>query len=204
MENGSRGTGFFCIIPYKGTNLNVMITNYHCLNEDYLMENNKITFELYGEINRIDINDDRKIYSNEKDDITIIEIKPSKDRIYDFLEIDEEIFGINNKEYFYYNRDIYLLQYCKLDLKFKNYVSYGKIKEFDEERNSLIHYCSTEKGASGSPILNIKNNKLLGIHQWGSSHYSSGKCLKNPIIDFNKDNNLIKKIKNIKITIFLI
>ena len=28
-----------------------------------------------------------------------------------------------------------------------------------------MHYCSTENGSSSSPILNISNNKIIGIHK---------------------------------------
>ena len=95
------------------------------------MKNDQITLELNGEIKKISINDDRKIYSNKKYDITIIEINPSKDGINDFLEIDEKIFGIN-KTYFYYNiKDIYILQYSVFCFtKFKKFVSYGKVEKF--------------------------------------------------------------------------
>ena len=48
-------------------------------------------------------------------------------------------------------------------------------------------------------MLSIKTNKLIGIHQSGQGHkseiYGVGICLKNPLIDFNNDNNLIKKYK---------
>jgi len=197
VSNGnSKGTGFFCKIPYKGKKLNVMITCYHCLSKDYLMQNNQILLKLDHDICRIDINDDRKIYSNKEYDISIIEINPSKDKIYDFLEIDENIFEI--KEYYYYYKDIYILQYCKINTGFKKYVSYGKMRNFDEEKNMWIYLCSTGNGASGSPILNIENNKLLGIHKEGStkSDFNYGIHLKNSIIDFNNGNNLLKKYKD--------
>ena len=30
---------------------------------------------------------------------------------------------------------------------------------------NIIHTCSTDDGSSGSPILNLKNNKVVGIHK---------------------------------------
>ena len=66
------------------------------------------------------IDDNRKIYTNEKYDTTIIEIKPEKDKINYFLELDEEIFQENlSKE------SIYILQYPKNLDEQKAAVSYG-------------------------------------------------------------------------------
>ena len=42
-QNGKKGTGFFCKIPFPDNNnlLNVLITNYHILNQNDI-ENNKV------------------------------------------------------------------------------------------------------------------------------------------------------------------
>ena len=44
-----------------------------------------------------------------------------------------------------------------------NLISYGIIKTI--QNSNIAHLCSTEKGFSGSPILNLANNKVIGIHQ---------------------------------------
>ena len=33
------------------------------------------------------------------------------------------------------------------------------------ENYEISHYCSTEKGSSGSPIINLLNHKVIGIHK---------------------------------------
>ena len=39
----------------------------------------------------------------------------------------------------------------------------------------LFHLCSTDKGSSGSPILNINNNKLIGIHRGANNIHEFNK-----------------------------
>ena len=61
-----------------------------------------------------------------------------------------------------------------------------------------MHKCSTDNGSSGSPILNLENNKLIGIHSKGTNYnYNMGTLLKLPIQDFinKKLNQNIEKNK---------
>ena len=39
-------------------------------------------------------------------------------------------------------------------------------------------------GSSGSPILNLKNNKLIGIHKQGALNYNIATFLNGPIKEF--------------------
>jgi len=41
INRGKIGTGFFCHIPYKNEILQVLITNYHIINDDYIKQNRK-------------------------------------------------------------------------------------------------------------------------------------------------------------------
>ena len=41
LEDGEKGNGFFCKIPFNSNLLPVLITNNHVLNENYI-ENDKI------------------------------------------------------------------------------------------------------------------------------------------------------------------
>jgi hypothetical protein len=99
-KDGGTGTGFFCIIPFpdKFNQLPVLITNNHVIKEEDIKENNEIKFSLDNEEihSEIKINDDRKVYTNEKYDITIIEIK-NKDSLdfNSFLELDDQVFMDN-------------------------------------------------------------------------------------------------------------
>ena len=100
---------------------------------------------------KIKIDDNRIIYANKIKDITIIEIKPEIDDIYNFLEIDRNIFYDENK--IKYN-SIYILQ--------NNYISYGFIQ--DIKNGEMINNYKVITCSLGSPILNLNNNKVIGIH----------------------------------------
>ena len=64
-------------------------------------------------------------------------------------------------------------------------MSYGLL--INIEGNDIKHTCSTENGSSGSPILNLENNKVIGIHkEAGLSTFNFNKAtfLKFPLNDF--------------------
>jgi len=175
-------TGFFCLIPFQNKNLPVMITNNHVLNEETLKKEQFIPIELNNLNIRIQINDNRKIYTNWKYDITIIEIIPEKDNIFNFLEIDEEITFKNDikcLELDLISSSIYLLYSAESLL-----VSYGIIRNIKEER--ILHLCNTGECSSGAPILNLSKNKVIGIHVGSLSNikYNIGTLLKYPINEF--------------------
>jgi len=71
-------------------------------------------------------------------------------------------------------------------------VSYGQPPQLNE--SEIIHYCSIKEGSSGSPILLINNQKLIGIH-YGSSkqfEYNKGTLIIYSIIELEKiKNNLL-------------
>ena len=75
-------------------------------------------------------------------------------------------------------------------------VSYGKPPILDElNKSKIYHYCTTKEGSSGSPILLIKNQKLIGIH-YGSSknyEYNNGTLLIYSIIEFSKKRKIEDK-----------
>ena len=73
-------------------------------------------------------------------------------------------------------------------------VSYGILKEITDF--NLFHLCSTEKGSSGSPILNMESNKVIGIHKEGfiNFNFNKGTFLKIPIEEFK--NNVKFKLLN--------
>ena len=60
-------------------------------------------------------------------------------------------------------KSIYILQYPKD----KRLVSYGLMKDISDGEK-INHYCNTEDGASGSPILSLNNFKVIGVHYGGS------------------------------------
>ena len=149
QKNGGKGTGFFCKILFKNKLLPVLITNNHVLKEENIKNNEIIELTIYNNIKNknediiIRIDDSRIRYTNSEIDITIIEIKPEEDKIKNYLEIDEE--EMTEKQY--RKSSIYILHYPN-----EKYVSYGLINELREYK-TIIHYCNTEDGSSGSPIL---------------------------------------------------
>ena len=162
------GTGFFCKIHVENNKtMNCLMTCYHVLNEKYYDKNNQINLLLNDEeeIKVIDLTRERKTYFNKDYDITIIQLNDD-DNIYNFLELDDrlkdDIIKLNET---YKNTSIYIIQY--LNGK-KAAVSYGLLTEMDY--NEIKHTCCTENGSSGSPILNLENNKVIGIHKAASSH----------------------------------
>ena len=206
--NGSTATGFFTKIPYKNKMIKVLITNNHVLDENAIKNNNIITYIVNNnedDQKSIIIDDKRIRFTHKELDVTIIEIDEEKDNIHDYIEIDNNI--INNLELnkdkiiqkykdIYSNESIYLLNY----MNGKNVlVSYGLIIEINGDKG-IMHKCNTDNGSSGSPILSLKNNKLIGVH-YGSLdkfQYNLGTLIIYAIIEFNKIEYKINEITNEK------
>ena len=196
LDNKIKGNGFFCKIPFPNKNnlLPVFISNYHIINE-FILKNNKISLSLNNEKN-IEIELDNRIkYSNKEYNITIIEIK-EKDGIENYLDIDETIIEKPNENYI--GESIYLLHYPENeDVK----VSYGIIKENNKDNNfDFNHLCFIDSGSLGGPILNLSNNKIIGMHKGENKKegFNIGLFLKYSIIDFinkYKNNNCDIKLK---------
>ena len=200
IKDGTKGTGFFCKIPLSDKNfLSTIVTNNHVINEKYLNKEKEIIIKMNDgnktEIKTINIKN-KFYYTNKDYDITIIQIESKKDNSYEFLELDDNI--LNDNGLGYVGNSIYLLHYPSHFEEDKVAVSYGILKgRFEDKTYNFMHYCSTEYGSSGSPILNISNNKVIGIHkQKGTNNYNVGAFLydaiKNLIMKFN--NKLGKKM----------
>ena len=196
-NDGANGTGFFCNIPYEyNIILKVLMTNNHVLNKEDLSIGKKIKFSINNDkiFYEIEI-DERKIYTNENYDITIIEIKESDklDKI-GFFDIDDRIFNENSNEIFG-NMQIYLLHYPKGN---KMEYSVGLIKDIDQNDNYTIrHLCDSSDGSSGGPIINSINFQVIGIHKGGArgaKNFNLGTFLKEPLEKFKN------KTKSIYIT----
>ena len=193
-KDGSRGTGFFCNIPYAfNINLKVLITNNHVLKKEDILKGKKIKFSINNEMlyYEIEIDKSRKTYTNEDCDITIIEIKQNDDldKI-DYFDIDKDIFKENPNKIFN-NKQIYLLHYPKGN---KMECSMGFIKNIDEGNYTIRHSCDTYGGSSGSPIINSFNFQIIGIHKGAAKakqNYNYGTFLKGPLKQFCNENNLI-------------
>ena len=77
------------------------------------------------------------------------------------MDLDEKIFN-EDSDISYNNHSIYIPQYLYGD---RAVVSYGIIKIIDGY--NINHYCCTDSGSSGSPIIDLLNNKIIGIHKQG-------------------------------------
>ena len=187
--NQTNGTGFFCKIPYENKIMNVLMTNYHVLDEKYYNQNSLLNLFINDEkeVKIINLKNKRITYFNKKYDLTLIELKENdKIPINNYLELDDNLFKKEINVY-YENISIYVLHY---PLGNKAAVSYGLSNGINNYE--INHTCSTEHGSSGSPILNLSNNKVIGIHKQGSKNfnYNLGTCLQFPLNDF------FEKIKN--------
>ena len=151
------GTGFFCIINDKNIPFNkALFSNNHLLNETRIEINKYIEFEYLEKNYKIEITEDRMVFTNEFLDYTCIEILDNDNiNIEKFFNIDQTIF--NNKNSLKL-KEIFILQYPYGKLSH----DIGKILEID---NTIIkHSASTEYGSSGSPLINRDNYLIFGIH----------------------------------------
>ena len=166
-KDNVKATGFFCKIPYQNNKLlTVLFTNNHVISQNDLIINNKIEITMNddNEIRSILIDNSRIFFTDPDLDVTIIEIKPNIDKINNFLELDEKIFKEKNLvEALFKKKFGYVLNYPKGE----NVVaSFGQIIQIVDKK--INHSCSTDKGSSGSPILDLDSFKVIGIH-YGSS-----------------------------------
>ena len=163
-KSGAEGIGFLCRMPF-GINVHALVTSNKILNNGDLISGQNILIyfknnDIYININ---INNTRKCYSSDIYQITIIEIIPIDNiNFVNYLDIDSyknqnEIkilyYGNNNKEEQYLgNINNYNNNFFQFDLSYNN------------NNNVLL--------APGCPILNSKDNKVIGINTTlkGSNH----------------------------------
>ena len=198
--NSERATGFFCKIPIDNKEIPVFVTNNHVISEKYLSEKNEIKIMTYKDQSPKIIRLKNKIFFTSKEyDVTIIEMDENKDEDYEYLQLDENILdedGIDN----YKGKSIYIIQYPSYHETQKLAVSFGILKNRSvNKKYDFTHFCCTEHGSSGSPILNIINNKVIGIHkQGGVKNYNIGCFLYYSIKEFiNIYNNEHSKLLNL-------
>ena len=192
-----QGTGFFCKIPFPKTDeiIYVMITSNYILKEDILYSNNNIELNIGESNEKIKINLDNRVkYTNEKYNITIIEINKN-DNIKNFLELDE-----HHETVEMIDKSVYIIQYPEGNLS----VTYGRIIDvYEDGINKFLHTCPTKKGASGSPIIlsGYYHNEVIGLYSEENindlnEYYNRGIFLKYPIEEYITYYFNIKKIPN--------
>ena len=197
-DNGMKGTGFLCIIPFpdKLHPLPVLMTCNHVINEEDLKPGKQIKLIFNDNIEKIiTIDNSRLFYTNKNDDVdtTIIEIKNEDNfDINNMLEIDNNIYKDDLNKY-YENKTIYIIHYP--DGGNSSY-SHNIIQNIDLYNTKIFHLCETDDGSSGAPILNLQNFSVIGIHVGKNKNIkiNIGMVLK-PIIDkfYNLQYNTVKK-----------
>ena len=184
----SLGTGFFCKIPIKNKGETpFLFTNYHVLHKNYFDKSKilKLLLNDEKEIKHMNLGISRMYYFDEKYDIALIEIR-NEDNITNFLGLDDNLFR-DDEDTIFKTKSIYVLHYPNG----KNAsVSYGLVNSI--EQKEIKHTCSTLYGSSGSPILNLETNKVIGIHKEGMKlptfNFNKGTFLKYPLNDFINNN----------------
>ena len=178
-----KGSGFFCLIPYGNKSLPVLISAAHIIGVKEDLKEFSLEINEYVKI--IELNEERKTFTDLYLNITIVEIIPEKDHIYDFLMLDDNLFKDYSIE-ISKNESIYILHF---DFNSK-IISYGNIKQMSE--NNIYHSCNTQNLSGGAPIISVTSGKIIGLHIGTKQNFNLnlGTFLKIPITQFinsNKD-----------------
>ena len=197
IDKDTKGTGFLCKIPLQGDNkfTPVLITNNNVINDNILARKKDIIIESFctSSIKRKKINlSNRTAYNNKKLGISIIEIV-NKDgfKNINMFELDEDM--LSGKTDKFIDKSIYMIHSNQETL----YVSYGLVNDIGKNHN-FMHTCKAFNGSSGSPILNLENNKIIGIHSSTNVNINEGFFLN---FSTSKE-NISKTQKEIKKTEF--
>ena len=163
LKNGSEGLGFFCKIPFLDKNnlMPVLITKNLIISKEII--ENKETLKIKVGNSEIDISLINIIkYSNERCELTIIEMKEPNEEIIHYFELDEKIIeSIINEDdnnEIDFNEILYTIEYHAN----KFYISLGTLSNIKfninikNNENSLLNIY---------PLININNNKLMGIYE---------------------------------------
>ena len=159
------------------------MTNNHVLGEEDIKPNKEINISLNNEKKKLKIiiDESRLAFTNIKYDVTIIEMKPNDGINKDsFMEKDKDIFKDDFKEIFR-KKSLYLLHYPKGKEICK---SEEIIKNIEEDNYIIRHFCDSDNGSSGGPLINLDNNKVLGIHKGFNGKENLGTILREPIENF--------------------
>ena len=199
IDKVTKGTGFLCKIPLHGDNklAPVLITNNNVINDDILARKKDIIIELFctssKKQKKLNLSN-RTAYNNKKLGISIIEIV-NKDgfKNINMFELDEDM--LSGKTDKFIDKSIYMIHSNQETL----YVSYGLVNDIGKNQSyNFMHTCKAFNGSSGSPILNLENNKIIGIHSSTNVNINEGFFLN---FSTSKE-NISKTQKEIKKTEF--
>ena len=175
IDKDTKGTGFLCKIPLHGDNklTPVLITNNNVINDNMLARKKDIIIELFctssKKQKKLNLSN-RTAYNNKKLGISIIEIV-NKDgfKNINMFELDEDM--LSGKTDKFIDKSIYMIHSNQETL----YVSYGLVNDIGKNQSyNFMHTCKAFNGSSGSPILNLENNKIIGIHSSTNVNINEG------------------------------
>ena len=184
-NNGKYNIGFFCHFKIKENSIPFVVIDKYLKGKEFIIDTIKILLKNKNII--LDLGDKR--YRNEKYNITIMEIKENNN--INYMELDEKLNG-KDLEMSYNKESIYII---KTNFKKEFSVSYGKIKYIN--KSNIIYASSIVSKVS--PIFNLTNNKLIGMHLINSTYYNHGihfNVLINELINKNEINILVKVYKD--------
>ena len=192
IKNGEKiSNGFFCNIEQNKENkIRGLFTSYDIINDKDIKEkkNLELFFNNNKEYKLIKLDNNRKIYSDKNLGIRIFIIQNNDNINNDknYLDLDD---GLFKKNISYNNKSIYIIQNQKGN---KASVTFGNIREINDSK--ISHICKVLNNSEDSPILNLSNNKVIGIQ-----NNNGGLFLRAIIQDLNnaklKINN--KEIENL-------
>ena len=175
LKNGKEVLGFFCKVPFPNKNnlLPILFVKNNLINEEII--ENEETFTLKVDNLKLDISlIDRIKYSSEKYKITIIEIKELNDKVNNYFELDDKIVEnlINQKENNENNLNeiLYTIEY----IENKFYISLGTLTNIEYN----ININNNENSLNIHPLINVNNNKLMGIYEENIDNNSLSKLIK--------------------------
>lgn len=149
-------------VNLEGKELNCLITNYHNITQNLVDLKKEIIIQIENQKEiKIKLDKNQRFIKCIKKpiDITIMEII-DEDRIKDevsFLWYDLNYsLGYDN----YFESDIFILQHPSGG---ETHLGIGKIINIEEFE--FEHSIETEFGSSGSPVILISNNLVIGIHK---------------------------------------
>lgn len=185
-NNGLKGTGFFCKlkIPRSDDFLPVLITSNQLYTKEDFYIKKEIQFKINESIYSLFIDDSRKSYiNNEIYKIAFLEIKKEDNLDIDsFLELETEEEFKSDK--LYKNKSLGLVTYNK-EKKIFEALKFN-IKNINSNQYDFEYICNLHEELTGYPIINIKNNKIFGMHQKIDkiNKLNNGILLGVPISDF--------------------
>ena len=103
--------GIFCEIPFQNKSLKVLITNNHILNLNFFCENSNIKLEINKQQINLSLQIERKIWTNDYMNYTVIELLKNDEINNIFFIIDEKMNNdSSNKE----NSELFFLTLMKM------------------------------------------------------------------------------------------